>query len=94
MVEKLLLNELVLSPAGTEADGGAPVDAEGAAEDDDELDAVVAVVLFFELLLHAAIRATNPSAAIPWSHRRGRGWLRTELIDFAFLSAAVTDCSP
>jgi hypothetical protein len=70
---KLLLKELTLRPAGTDAAGAALDD--GADDDgaEDEGDVVVAVLLF-ELLLQAASRPTSPNTAMPASTPCGRRW--------------------
>ena len=68
MIEKLLLNEFVLNPAGTVADGAA---VEGEADDVVGGEVVVAVVLF-ELLLHAAMSPASPTTPMLTSNRRDR----------------------
>jgi hypothetical protein len=78
MIEKLLLNELTLKPAGTladaaEVDGDADVDGE-----DGDVEAVVAE-LFLLLLPHAAVNPTRPTAAMPTSNRRDRRYLETSM---------------
>jgi hypothetical protein len=69
MIEKLLLNELTLNPAGTLAEGAA-VDGDA----DDVGEAVVADE-FLLLLPHAAVSPAKPTTAMPTSNRRGRRYL-------------------
>jgi hypothetical protein len=72
MIEKLLLNEPTLNPAGTVAEAAAVVgDAALVGDADGEVDAVVDDE-FLLLLPHAAISPASPNAATPASNRRGR----------------------
>jgi hypothetical protein len=76
MIEKVLLNELKLNPAGTVAEGAAVVGAAvaGAADvagDDAEVDAVVDDELWL-LLPHAAISPVSATALTLTSNRRDR----------------------
>jgi hypothetical protein len=72
MIEKLLLNEATLKPAGTLADGAAVVGAaDGAVVADGAVDAVVADVLLL-LLLHAVISPAMPTTPMLTSNRRDR----------------------
>jgi hypothetical protein len=72
MIEKLALNEFVLKPAGTVADGAA---VDGEADDGDADDVVgelVVAVVLFELLLHAAMSPAIPTTPMLTSNRRDR----------------------
>jgi hypothetical protein len=71
MIEKLLLNELTLKPAGTLADGAAVVGDVGDADVGGDVEAVVADELLW-LLPHAVISPASPNTAALTSNRRGR----------------------
>ena len=72
MIEKLLLNELTLKPAGTLAEGAAVVGDAAVVGADGEVEAVVEDDELLWLLPHAVISPASPNTAALTSNRRGR----------------------
>jgi hypothetical protein len=73
MIEKVLLNEVRLSPAGTLAEGAAVVgEAEVVGDADGAVDAVVDDDALWLLLPHAAVSPASATTATPTSNRRDR----------------------